>query len=54
MPKHNVKGSNKGKRPERTTYTLEQKFYACKLKKELKKPKEIMAAFIERYKIQPR
>ena len=54
MPKHNGKGSNKGKGPERTTYMLEQKFFACKLKKSGKKLKEILRLFKEKYGLEPK
>ena len=56
MAKHNGKGSKKGKGPKtkRALYMLEQKFFACNLKKSGKKPKEISKLFNEKYCLSPK
>ena len=38
------------KEPKTTSYTLEQKFFACNLKKSGKRPKEILKLFKENQK----
>ena len=40
--------------PKRINYTLQQKFFACELKKSGKKPKEIIRLFKEKYGLEPK
>ena len=65
MPKNYGKGGRKGKAllpkkkkvikvPKRINYTLQQKFFACELKKSGKKPKEIIRLFKEKYGLEPK
>ena len=66
MSKHNGEGSKKGKgpatknskkvikEPKRALYTLEQKFFACDLKKSGKRPKEILKLFKDKYGLAPK
>ena len=51
MPKHNSKGGKcpATKQSKRTSYTLEQRFYACYLKQSSKSPKEIGTLLKEKY-----
>ena len=63
---HEGTGSKKGKgpktkkskkvikEPKRALYTLEQKFFACDLKKSGKRPKEISKLFNEKYGFSPK
>ena len=54
-----LKGSKRGKGPaikehKRTSYTLEQKLFACDLKKSGKRPKEILKLFKDKYGLAPK
>ena len=68
MPKHNGENSKRGKGPakgpakkkkkvlkqhKRTKFTIEQRFYACELKKSGKKAKEISRLFLKKYGVVP-
>ena len=65
MPKSDGKGGKKGKAPatnkprkiikkeKRHKFTMAQKYYACKLKKSGKKPKEIAEEFEKRFNVKP-